>query len=108
MAKGDPVTSPYVWEDRDNEGDIIRITVTFNTSTRAITGITVFRDANCAYTRLFIGTGAGGNPNTTDKTVTVPAGTTVLSGAQLNQLANRGVGTIEEFLGLQITAAPPA
>lgn len=106
MARGDPLLSPWIWEARDNEAEVIRITVAFNNSTRAITGITVFRDAGCAYSKLLIGTSADGNPDDTDKVVTVPAGTTSLSGGQLNNLKNKGLNTIEDVLALQITAAP--
>jgi hypothetical protein len=106
MAKGDPLLSPYIWQALDNEGDAIRITVEFDNVTRAITGITVFRDPNCVYTKILIGTGADGIPDDTDKVITVPSGTTVLTQQQLRQLGNKGISTIEDFLALQITAAP--
>jgi hypothetical protein len=61
MAKGDPLLSPYIWQALDNEGDAIRITVEFDNVTRAITGITVFRDPNCVYTKILIGTGLTGS-----------------------------------------------
>jgi hypothetical protein len=38
--------------------------------------------------------------------ITVPSGTTVLTQQQLRQLGNKGISTIEDFLALQITAAP--
>jgi hypothetical protein len=106
MAKGDPLLSPWIWQALDNEGDAIRITVTFDNSTRAVTGITVFRDPNCTYRKILIGTGADGIPDDTDKTVTVPSGTTVLTQQQLTQLKNKGLAAIEDILALQITAAP--
>lgn len=106
MAKGDPLLSPWEWQALDVEGDAIRITVEFDNTTRVITGITTFRDAGCAYTRILIGVGADGIPDDTDKIVNVPAGTTVLSKGQINNLAGRGVRTVEDVLALQITAAP--
>jgi hypothetical protein len=106
MAKGDPLLSPWVWQALDNEGDAIRITVAFDNATRAITGITVFRDPACAYTKILIGLGTDGKPDSTDKAVSVPSGTTVLTQQQLNQLSNKGLSTIEDVLALQITAAP--
>lgn len=106
MAKGDPLLSPWVWDARDNEGDVIRITVAFDNTTRAITGITAFRDAACIYTKIVIGLGADGTPNTTDKTIAVPAGTTVLTASQRAALASKGLSTIEDVLALQITAIP--
>lgn len=105
MAKGDPVTSPYVWQDWDNNGNTIKITVTFDNTTRVISGITVFRDPNCAFTRFLIGTGADGSPSTTNKVVNVPAGTTVLTQGQLNTLTKNSVTTIEDFLSFQIATS---
>lgn len=104
MAKGDPQLSPWVWTGGDYLDRIIRITVTFDNVTRAITGITVFRDAGCLFTKLLIGLGVDGAPDSTDRLVTVPAGTTVLSAGQRNQLASRGLNAIEDILALQITA----
>lgn len=106
MARGDTPVSPYVWDARDNEGDIIRITVAYDNTTKAITGITSFRDVNCAYTRILIGSPADGIPDDTDKIVSVPSGTRNLTAAQLQALATRGVSTITDFMQLQITAAP--
>lgn len=105
MAKGDPLLSPWIWDARDNEGDILRITVSFDNTTRAITGITSFRDSGCLYAKILIGTSADGNPDDTDKIISVPAGTRNLTQNQLNVLANRGLSTIEDILALQITAA---
>jgi hypothetical protein len=104
MAHGDPATSPWVWEAQDYLQRAIRITVTFNDTTRAITGITAFRTSGCLYTKILIGTSADGVPDDTDKIVTVPVGTTNLTQNQLNNLAARGLATIEDILALQITA----
>jgi hypothetical protein len=104
MAKGDPLQSPWVWQARDNEGDIISITVTFDNATRNITGISSFRDAACIYTQVLIGLGADGSPDSTDRAISVPSGTRSLTPAQLTVLANRGLVTIENMLALQITA----
>lgn len=104
MAKGDPLLSPWVWQALDNEGDAIRITVAFNDTTKAITGITAFRDAACAYTKILIGVGGDGTADATDKVVSVPVGTTVLTQNQLNNLKNKGISTIDDILALQITA----
>ena len=106
MARGDPLLSPWIWEARDNEQEVIRITVTFNDATKVITGMTSFRDSGCAYTRLLIGSPADGIPDDTDKVITVPAGTRALTPAQLQALATKGLNTITDILALQITAAP--
>jgi hypothetical protein len=100
---GPPMTSPYVQQFQDNFGKFISITVNFNNTTRALSGATVFRDATCQWTHIYIGLGADGTPDTTDKAFTVPAGTSSVSAQQLRQ---RGLNTIEDVLALQITAGP--
>lgn len=92
-----------MWEAPDNFGNFIRITVTFNESTRALSGATVFRDAACQWTHIYIGLGADGTPDSTDKAFTVPAGTSTVTA---NQLRQRGLNTIEDIQALQITAGP--
>lgn len=96
--------SPIVREFPDNAGLVLRISVFFDVTTRALTGITIFRDANCRWNKILVGLGPDGTPDTTTKSVTVPAGTTVLTAGQLNVLANNGLATVEDFLALQITA----
>jgi hypothetical protein len=106
-AHGDPDAplpqSPYVWESPDYQGNRIRITVTFDNATRALTGGSVFRDAACVYRKIYIGVGVDGSPDSTTHKFTVPAGTTAVSAAQM---AAVGFTTIEQFLALQITAGP--
>lgn len=105
-AKGDPMPSPWVWDTLDNDGDRLELTIAFDEATRVITGITTYRDAGCTYTRILIGLGADGTPDTTETAWDVPAGTTVLSQGQLAQLAGEGLRTIEDVLATQVTAAP--
>lgn len=105
MGTPTPATSPWIQEFGDYLGRVIRITVTFNAGTRAITGVTVFRDVGCLFTKILIGTSLDGNPDDTDKVVNVPVGTTVLTNGQLQALANQGIATIENLTdSLQITA----
>lgn len=99
-----PATSPRVQEFSDYVGRVIRITVAFNDVTRVITGVTVFRDADCLFTKILIGSPADGIPDDTDKVVVVPAGTTTLSAGQLAALNAKGISTIEDFQSFQITA----
>lgn len=101
------VTSPQVQEFSDYLGRVIRITVTFDTDTRVLSGITVFRDAECLFTRILIGLGPDGTPDSTTRSFNVPAGTTVLNTAQMNAVRNNGMNTIEEFNSFQITAGLP-
>lgn len=104
-ARGDVLQSPYVSEFADYAGKVIRITVAFNNSTRVISGAQVFRDADCRFTRILIGLGGDGRPDSTSRSFNVPAGTTSVGKAVFT---NQGFDTIEEFQALQITAAPPA
>jgi hypothetical protein len=111
MGKADPMggvpaptmNSPQVQEWSDNSGFVIRVSTFFDVTTRAITGITVFRDAACHWTRIVIGLGPDGTPDSTTRDITVPSGTRVLTATQLNALASRGIATIDDFNSLQIT-----
>jgi hypothetical protein len=104
MGTGVPVTSPWVQEFTDYVGRAVRITVTFNEATRAITGITTYRDAGCLFPNILIGLGTDGIPDSTDKAIAVPEGTTILTNQRINQLATRGLSTIEDITALNITA----
>lgn len=105
MAKGDPITSPHIlYQAADYQGLFIRITITFNNATRALTGATLHRDAGCTYNHLYIGVGADGSPDSTTKSFkNLPVGDTSVSAAQL---AAKGLNTAEDCLALQITAGP--
>lgn len=105
MAKGDPVQSPWSYEDRDIHGLILRATFSFNNTTRALTGAVVFRDPGCLKTTVWLGLGPDGTPNTADAnhTFVIPDGTTNISAGQM---AARGFNTIEDVLATQITAGP--
>jgi hypothetical protein len=98
-----PSVSPWVQQWDDNFGKLIRLSVAFNVTTRAITGVTVFRDPGCQWTHVLIGVGADGVPDHSEKAISVPEGTTVLTAQQLNVLANRGLSTIDDF-NLNLTA----
>jgi hypothetical protein len=110
MTKG-VTPNPWIWEAGDylydpgvNPDDhVIRITVTWDSSTRALTGATLFRAADCVYTHIYIGTGPDGAPDSSSRQFTVPAGTVARSAAQL---AAVGLSTIDDILSLQITAGP--
>lgn len=99
--QGGQAHPPYIWEAADYAGKVIRITVNFDDTTRLLSGASVFRDAACVYTKILIGKGVDGTPDSTTKSFTVPAGTTNIT---QNQLNSRGFDTIEDFLALQITA----
>lgn len=101
---GPPTVSPYVVTFGDYLGRVIRITVSFDTGTGDLTDIVVFRDAGCLFTKILIGTGPDGTPDSSPRAVNVPAGTTDFTPAQLQVLKNRGLNTITEFYSYQITA----
>lgn len=108
MAVPTPAVSPYIWQDWDRGGqdqDKIQITVNFDNTSRQITGITVFRGENCQWRRFVLGLGDAGDPDSTTRTTPrFDPGTTQLGQGALNVLRNNGIQTIENFLGLQITA----
>jgi hypothetical protein len=98
---GGPIQTPWVQQFEDYVGAAIRITVDFDNTTRAITGGTAYRDASCLMTKILIGLGPDGTPDTTETQFTVPAGTTEIPGSAFSDL---GLSTIEDVLALQITA----
>lgn len=104
MGVPTPPTTPWTQHFEDTPGRAIDISVAFDNTTRILSGITVSRDANCVFTKILIGTGADGVPDDTDKVVSVPAGSHSLTPAQLTNLANHGLTTIEDITALQITA----
>ncbi|MGH3828237.1 MAG: hypothetical protein ACRDQX_13870 [Pseudonocardiaceae bacterium] len=102
MGRGIQV-SPWVFEAFDYLGKAIRITVVFNDTTKTLQSGTVFRDAGCVYTRVYIGVGADGAPDTSVHKFIVPAGTSEFTSAQLSMV---GLTSILDILLLQITAGP--
>jgi hypothetical protein len=97
------VTSPWVYQASDYKDHVIRITVTFDNTTKVLTGATAFRDATCVYTKIYIGLGTDKSPDSTPHRIAVPAGTTTVSAAQLSAV---GLSTINDIIALQITAGP--
>jgi hypothetical protein len=104
MSHGGPVTSPYVYDSGgDFQGNHITITVTFDDATRALIGAVVHRDAGCVYTKILIGLGGDGTPNTTTRVINV--GNLVGDRSFTpTQMAAVGLNTIDDILALQITA----
>lgn len=100
---GTPPTSPWLaYSATDFAGHVISFTVTFDSSNN-LTGATTFRDPACLYTKVYIGVGPDGTPNTTPTQFTVPAGTLQVTKAQINAI---GVFTVSDAQGTQITAGP--
>jgi len=98
-----PPPNPYVWESPDYHGNVIRITINFDSGTGALTGATAFRDTNCVYRKIYFGVGVDGKPDTTGHVVNVSAGTANVPAGQLH---SAGLDTISDVLAGQITAGP--
>jgi hypothetical protein len=105
MAKGDPISSPWTYEQPDIHGLKIRATFSFDNVTRALTGLVVYRDPGCLKTTIYLGVGPDGLVESTgaNNTFVVPDGTTNITA---NQMRQRGFNTIEDALAAQITCGP--
>jgi hypothetical protein len=120
VAKGDPVVSPLVETFGDwlyDPGGVtnaarpdhaVQVTVNFNNATRAITNAVVWRASDCRWTKIVVGVGANGTPDTTTKVFdlsTLNDSTRTVTAAQM-AAAPWLVTTVEQFMAAgQITAA---
>jgi hypothetical protein len=96
---GPPPVSPYIYEARDFQGNIIRATFSYDDATKAINAnALVHRDAACVYTKVIIGP-----PSNPTATLPVPSGDTTITVAQM---AAVGVTSINTIINTQITAIP--
>jgi hypothetical protein len=104
-ARGDVLQSPWSSRFADYQDKAITLTVTFNNATRAITGGSITRDAGCMYTKVLVGLGGDGRPDSTDKVFNVGGleGTQSVGAAAFT---SGGFTTVESIQALQITASP--
>lgn len=112
MAK-DPVVSPLVLDfgdylySRETAPDdhVIRITVNFDNVTHAIIDASIFRAADCLYTKILLGTGTDGTPDTTTRVFNLSgfSGTRTVTGSQMSK-PPYNISTLEDFQQFQITA----
>jgi len=104
-ARGDVLQSPWVSRFADYQGLAITLNVTFNNATRSITGGSITRDVGCVYTKVLVGLGGDGRPDSTDKVFNVGGleGTQSVGAATFT---SRGFTTVESIQALQITASP--
>lgn len=118
MSDTRPLVSPYVATfgdalydqtavaDPTQPDHAVRIAVSFNNTTHAITGAVVWRAADCQWTRIVVGTGTDGSPNS----ATFNFDLSSLADASRSITANTmsrapyNVDTIDQFLAAQITA----
>lgn len=104
---GGVAQSPWQYEASDYLGRRLSITITFNNATRLITGATVHRDPDCMYTRILVGVGVDGGPDSSTHVFGVPN----LEGDRnfgVGAINSVGLSVIEDVFALgQIAAAPP-
>lgn len=100
---GGPVATPYRWESQDYLGNRISLEVDFDNGTREISGGTAFRDPNCVYRKIYVGTGGDGRPDSSARFFNVSSGSQNLG---RGQFTGQGWTTIEQFIAEQITAGP--
>lgn len=103
---GVPV-SPFVYDSGADANDKhVTITINYDNATRALLSGTLHRDAGCLYTKIYIGLGADGTPDST----THVFGIGNLNGDRSVAAAGFaavGLNTIEDVFALgQITAGP--
>jgi hypothetical protein len=103
---GVPV-SPWRYDSgADYQGNHVSITINYDNTTRALLGATLHRDAGCVYTKIYIGLGADGKPDSTTHVFNV-GNLTGDRSVTPAQLAAVGLSTIEDVNALgQITAGP--
>jgi prolyl oligopeptidase PreP (S9A serine peptidase family) len=86
----------------------VQVTINFNNATRAITNAVVWRAADCRWTKIVVGLGANGTPDTTTKVFdlsTLNDATRTVTAAQM-AASPWFVTTVEQFMSAgQITAA---
>jgi hypothetical protein len=99
--------SPWTY---DSGGDFqnrhVSIVINYDNATRALLGATLHRDAGCVYTKIYIGLGPDGTPDTTTHVFNINnlTGDRSVTPAQL---AGVGLSVIEDVFALgQITAGP--
>lgn len=101
QAHGDRDPSPWTSRFADWQGSAIVLTVNFNETTRAILNAKVERDEACVYTKLLIGVGPNGSPDSTDTQLTIEAGPSSIG---RGQFVEWGFDKIEDLQNTQITA----
>lgn len=101
---GGPPKSPWTYESADYQGRAITFTVVFNETTLAITSARIDRDSGCMYTKIFLGTGADGSPNSSTRQFSVGQSTGhIVTPAELS---SAGISTFTDLLQVQVTASP--
>lgn len=101
---GGPPISPWTYESADYQGNAITFTVVFDEATLDITSARIDRDPGCMYTKIFLGVGGDGSPNSSTRQFSVGQSTGhIVSPAELN---SAGISTFTDLLQVQVTASP--
>jgi hypothetical protein len=118
MTRGQPITSPYVMTFGDYLADpatdvdptkpahAVRITVTFDNTTHAITGATLWRSATCRWTKIACGVGTDGKVETSTFVFDMSGLNDASRSVTASQMSKApfNVTTIDQFMATQITA----
>jgi len=103
MTRGDTPVSPWVWDSEDYVGLVIRITVNWNNSTRALQSAVVHRDDGCQYHTIVFDVPSDAVKS---KRLAAPADGAGDKTYTANQMKAQGLNTIDDVLAVQITAEP--
>lgn len=96
------VSNPWVYEARDYQDKIIRISINWDSSDGDLMSAVTYRDPECVYNKIFIGLpDGGGNPNDTPDQWDVPEGEALI---RHNVLRKARLRNINDVIHTQITA----
>jgi hypothetical protein len=101
---GGPPKSPWTYESADYLGRAITFTVNFNEQTLDITSARIDRDPGCMYTKIFLGIGGDGSPNSSTRQFSV--GQSTGHPVAQAELAAAGISTFTDLIQVQVTASP--
>jgi hypothetical protein len=99
---GNVTPNPWEYKAEDYLNRAITITFSWNATTRALTGANVTRDVGCLYGTIYVGFGSDGKVESSTRKISVPEGSRSFTA---NQLHAANLDTIDDVIGLQITAA---
>lgn len=100
MARGDPPTSPWTFYDSgiDATGKRIWFSGTFGAD-NVLTGGVGHRDAGCQWTKLYIGLGPDGTPNSSTRVIDL-SGFTGDHSFTPAQMSSVGLNTVSDIMAI--------
>lgn len=101
MARGDALTSPWIFIASDYIDRRIIITVSFNEVTKALNNAVIHRDDGCLWTKIVLD-----NPSDQIRAKRISAGVDGSGDRTISKaaMASVGLNTIDDILAVQITA----